>query len=152
MHRRTAPGRVGQPRWRRRPGGVQPADGKLRPVRRTLRPGRRGCRRHTPCHARCNPLRARDYRHCKPIAATGDAARLLARALDSPSGDAPSSTAVVANAGVISGPDAKATGVVDAFVKAMAQHRFFEREAAFAPPPDVTSAPKRGTARKRSDR
>ena len=92
------------------------------------------------------------YRHCKPIAATGDAARLLARALDSPSGDAPSSTAVVANAGVISGPDTKATAVVDALVKAMAQHRFFEREAAFAPPPDVTSAPKRGAARKRSDR
>jgi len=75
------------------------------------------------------------YRHCKPIAATGDGERLLARALEQPAG-APG------DAGVVTGADDAIKRVVTAFVKAMAQHRFFEREKAFALPPDADAAPK----------
>ncbi len=75
------------------------------------------------------------YRHCKPIAASGDGERMLARALEQPPG-------TPAGAGVVTGADGAVRNVVTAFVKAMAQHRFFERERAFAPPPEADAVPK----------
>ena len=75
------------------------------------------------------------FRHCKPIAATGDGRRLLARALDAPAQDARASNSVAVTAGVVTGPDSMASAVAAEFAKAMLQHRFFEREAALAPPP-----------------
>jgi catalase len=83
------------------------------------------------------------YRHCKPIAATGDGVRLLARALDALPQKSAAPAAVSVNDGVITGPDHKAPRVADELAKAMAQHRFFAREAAFAPPPDPVAGPDR---------
>jgi catalase len=85
------------------------------------------------------------HRHCKPIAATGDAVRLLARALDTAASDA-RPTAVTSDAGVVTGADDTVAAVVTAFLKAMAHHRFFEREPAFTPPPDAV-APRKGASR-----
>jgi catalase len=90
------------------------------------------------------------YRHCKPIAATGDGIRLVNSVIDSMLPVERGSTAESARDGVITGPDDAAATVAKAFVDAMAQHRFFAREALFAPPEDDPDAGERPPAPRRA--
>ena len=69
------------------------------------------------------------YKHCKPIAASGAGVRLLADLLDGqsiqPDADA---EPLLASQGVVTSPDAVTDGFASAFIKAIAQHRHWERE------------------------
>jgi len=69
------------------------------------------------------------YKHCKAIAASGSGVRLLATSLarQFSEEEAPGKQVAV-NQGVVSGRDASIGNVANAFIKAIAQHRHWERE------------------------
>lgn len=72
---------------------------------------------------------AEAYKHCKAIAASGAGVGLLATALAGKSSEAQASgKQPVVNEGVVSGRDASISKVAAAFIKAIAQHRHWERE------------------------
>jgi catalase len=125
-------------------GSVKAADGSTQPVDFSLRTvasvlfdavyvaGGSGSAATLKAHADALHFVDEAYRHCKPIAASGEGIEVLAASYLGVKGAVDTGAAgdqVASNDGVVTGGKGQAAKVASAFVDAIAQHRFWVREA-----------------------